>query len=945
MRKLDIAKNKQQIIFHGLAFILPIIILATAFILNNIYPFGERQVLVTDYWHQYYPFLSEHWHRLREGNSLLWSWGAGGGHDYLAHFAYYMASPLNFLIVLFPHRHLREVLVVFTLIKTGLAGLFMSFFLTRVVKNHDIFLTIFSIFYALCAFILGYYWNIMWHDTISLMPLVLLGVHSLVKEGKYRLYIGSLAVAVFANFYIGLFICIIVAITFFIRLIVEKLNKQQVIRSFLLMGVSTLIGIGMSAMILLAAYGALSNSYRSETVFPEFTLYNHFTSVIGNFIPFTPPTSLDGLPNLYSGLLSILLLPVFILSKKIPLREKIIYSALLVFLVLSVNINILNFIWNGFTVTNMLPFRFSFIISFVLIAMAYRAYQTIKDEVTLFDVFEMGIGALFFHSFALIGGQDIHYILYSVMLALIYLSLFSFLTHVKNKNVFKYMLFVVVLGELFYTTYLGVVQVGTTTRNNFPMDYYFVQDLLEEREFAEVDFFRTEFARPRTLNSASAFGFDGISLFSSFANVSATEFMEGIGLLGWPRGNRYTFSASTPLTNSFLNLRYMITRSDQPIDNPDFWDLIAIEGNNYLYRNRFYLPFGFAVDPNIMHYEGNPLNPLMAQNELFNLATGLEGDLFTFMWSHQPHFSLFDMDVSSIGHYRFTLMDSVNFDNSRLHFNYAIQAPGSVYGYFRFHDIDNLNVLVDDVFRQSVEVRRPYIFSMGTFKEGQVISVDAIANSTSGNGTFYVARLDQALFEAGFAVLSENVLELTSFADTSFSGTITVDEPRILYLSLAHGDNWRAFVNGEESEILSIGGAMAGLNLSAGTHVIEFRYHNSLVNLGIKVSAISTVIYAAVLFFSRKGKNIFEPLFDKILPLPPVVEDEVVDFEDLEIDGLSEDEIAEKFEDMDDVSDELLLIDGADDDDLLEDDLSAADDDANKTEPETADEFEKTENA
>jgi uncharacterized membrane protein YfhO len=59
--------------------------------------------------------------------------------------------------------------------------------------------------------------NIMWMDNIILFPLILLGMDSLIKEGRFRMYTGLLAVAVFSNFYIGYMTCLFIAVYFFIR--------------------------------------------------------------------------------------------------------------------------------------------------------------------------------------------------------------------------------------------------------------------------------------------------------------------------------------------------------------------------------------------------------------------------------------------------------------------------------------------------------------------------------------------------------------------------------------------------------------------------------------------------------------------------------------------------------------------------------------------------------
>ena len=860
--------KKQKRILHLLSAVIPFIILGVAFILHDIYPFGDRQILVTDFWHQYFPFLSDHWHRLREGGSFLWSWRAGGGHDYLAHFAYYLASPLNFLIVLFPHEYLREVLTVFVLIKVAFSGFFMSLFLSKALKRYDILLPVFSAFYALCAFTLGYYWNIMWFDTIALLPLVMLGVYALVTEGKYRLYIGSLAVAIMANFYIGIFICIAVAIMFFIQSYVAKLSRREFLQRVLTIGIATIIALGIASIILLPTYSALQNSARAETRFPNFRVYNSFASVLGNFIAFTPPTSLDGLPNLYSGLLSVILIPIFVLSKKISIREKVAYLTLLIFLILSVNINILNFIWNGFTATNMLPFRFSFIASFVVVVMAYKAY-TVMDEVTKKDVIAIGIAAVFFHLMAMLGEQESTYINRSVILSVVYLALFAFAAFKKHLFLFKHAMLLVILIELSLAAYGGVSAVRTTTRTNFPLDYDYVQQLLDHREMSETDFFRTELTRERTLNAPSAFGFDGISLFSSFANVRMTEFVEGLGLTGWPTGNRFTYRATTPLNAAFLNIRYIIVRYDHRLGDGHFWEAVAEEHGNGLSRNLYHLPFGFMVHEDIVHYTGNPDNPFLAQNQLFSLATGIDESLFTLMnVIHVGHYN-YDVYIEEFGRYNFYLREGV--DNGMFRFNYQIpilpeQEPlVPVYAFFNFPNTNHVRVVRSDGYvLQTVYTRRPHIFSAAAVAQDDIISFEADSEVESGRGTIYVAILDQALFRRGFELLAAETLNLTYFSDTRFRGEIVVSEPRILYTSLPYAGNWRVFVNGVEEDIIAIGGAMAGVRLPSGTHVVEFRYHNQAVNLGFAISAVSLVLYAILHGLYLKGIDIFDVLFNKI---------------------------------------------------------------------------------
>ena len=858
--------KRNNIILHGLSALIPILALGIGFALHDIYPFGNRQILVTDFWQQYYPFISDYWHKIREGNSLLWSWTAGGGHDYFAHFAYYLASPFNLLAVLFPHYYLREVLTLFLLFRVGLAGLFMSIFLrfSLNVKKNDILLPAFSSFYALCAFTLGYYWNIMWFDTIALMPLVILGVHSLVREGKYRLYIISLALAILFNFYIGLFVCIFTAIMFFTQCYIAKLSLRKFMQRLVTIAICSVIALGIAAVIILPTYSALQNSYRAETVFPNWRVYESFTSVLGNFIAFTPPTSLEGLPNLYSGVISVMLLPIFILSKKISLREKIIYTAILVFLVLSVNINVLNFIWNGFTITNMIPFRFSFIASFIVVAMAYKAFL-LMDDLKLEDILAIALLTSLLHWMATAGLQYSEYIVNSVILSIVYLALFIIIKFTKKRNIFKYAFFIVILAEVSFSSYNGVAAVRTTYRSYYKTHYDDVQRLLEHRESSEIDFFRTEFVRWKTLNDSSFYGFDGISFFSSLANVNVTNFLVDLGFPGWANGNRFTYAETTPLNDAFLNMRYVLTRHTPLVTDGIFWEYIATEGSDHLIRNARYLPFGFMVNEEVAGYVGDSHNPFNSQNDLFRRATGLDGDLFTLIDIIHVGHRNYDVRRLGLGEYSFTLYEGA-YDGT-FRFNYDMPVDGFLYAYVRFSDTfpnaHNVRVMTSEDDVRPIYNSRPHIFPAGWFAQGQIVSIEADLNFLYGTGSIFVSHFNQELFERGFEMLSAETLTLTQFSDTRLTGTITVSEPRLLYTSLPYAGNWRVFVNGTQEEIVTIGGAMAGVRLDSGTHTVEFRYNDRSFEFGLIVSAICLLIYSVLFWLQRKEIDVFESFFER----------------------------------------------------------------------------------
>lgn len=86
------------------------------------------------------------------------------------------------------------------------------------------------------------------------------------------------------------------------------------------------------------------------------------------------PTFKEGLPNLYCGVGTILLGFLFLLSWDVKWKEKLCALFLLVFFNVSFIIRQLDYIWHGFHFPNMIPYRFSFLYSFVLLVVAYRAW-------------------------------------------------------------------------------------------------------------------------------------------------------------------------------------------------------------------------------------------------------------------------------------------------------------------------------------------------------------------------------------------------------------------------------------------------------------------------------------------------------------------------------------------------------------------------------------------
>ena len=389
LRKQSFIEKYAFVLYVFMAFLIPFLLMFFAFKVMGVSPYGDKQILVTDLWHQYYPFLVDYQAKLKAGESLLWSWTSGGGTNYIALIAYYLASPLNFISVLVPADQLREFLFYITCFKIGLAGMFYSLFIRITFKRKDLSITAFGIMYALCAFIMGYYWNIIWLDSVALLPLVAAGTFALLRQGKFKLYIISLALSILANYYIGLFICAAVLLISVGYSIVRFSGIKKLIRDFFKMAGCSIVAIMMTAVLTVPAYLALGHAYSSSNSFPEKFAVNVGSSpdfagvlegiakTISNSVAFVQPTAKEGLPNVYTGVIMIFLAILFLFCSKIKLRERIVCGCLTLFFLVSFIIRQLDYIWHGLHFPNMLPYRFSFLWSFLLIYMAFRVFMYI----------------------------------------------------------------------------------------------------------------------------------------------------------------------------------------------------------------------------------------------------------------------------------------------------------------------------------------------------------------------------------------------------------------------------------------------------------------------------------------------------------------------------------------------------------------------------------------
>ena len=892
--------------YLALAFLLPFVGLLLLRLVNTITFNGTYSMLYSDQYHQYYPFFLEFRRVLRSGGSLLYSWNVGLGMDYLGLISYYLASPLNLLSVLIPESLTLAYFSLLMLLKLGLAGLFFAIFLKKTFHKDDFSICVFGSFYALCAWALGYQWNIMWLDTFALLPLVVLGTVSLLRDKKFVLYTVSLFLSVCANYYIGFFTCIFIFLLFFCYEICRWKGFARFFSDLLRIAAFSILAIGMTAILELPTLAALQTTQSSVNKFPEGFklnitdddswrgLLDAMRQVAGNMNGGLEPTFKEGLPNLYCGIFTNILAFLFLTCRQIKLRDKLCSVFLLLFFNVSFIIRQLDYVWHGFHFTNMIPYRFSFLYSFVMLYMAYRAW-TLRRSFRIWQIAAAGLMAL---SIVLCGNdisgfldlvsgniaflawnnasnifaniqtiaQNCVYVIYNGVLLALYVIVLvhahtwksnpenmdaeqkqALLNDVRSRRqVGSTMLLGIMVMELA----LNLVNFGAwfpgTNVANYPKGKEDTANAIEYMQEREADnlFYRAETTHSQTLNDAALNNYRGVSTFTSSANVKVTTFMQTLGYGAKNTYNRYCFEESSPVGNLFLGLKYMLERDGKVEENPYFDDLYAF-GDVHLLENNAYLPLGFLANSQLVNVDFDITTQRFSfQNELMEAATGITTDVWYPLTGHDLIITGSDTEVSSQVNSGYCTYSTESGTKGTVTYSYTAGREGLLCINLDLSKKNSYTVWLNGKELYSETYSLPQMLSVSQVVPGDVVEIKLNCKADEkGTISISAAILNEEVFRKCCEILAASVLNLTTFEDTLVEGTIDCNRDGVLYTSIPQNGNWTAYVDGKEAQIILIGDAMCGLLLTEGSHTITFRYENFAFSLGWKVSLVCLVIF------------------------------------------------------------------------------------------------------
>ena len=835
-----------------LSFFLPLLTLFVGMVYFGVAPFGDNSLLIIDGLHQYMPFFSVLYDKLKGGESLFYSFRTGLGINFLSLFAYYLSSPLNLLILLFSREDLNMVVSWLIVLKLALSSLFASVYFTHRSKKPGLHIVAVSLAFALNGYMVGYCWNVMWLDAIMVLPLILLGIEKLIDEKDGRLYGITLFYALYCNYYIAFMICIFSVIWYLFH---HFTSIKQFFCRGIVFTIYSFVAAGMSAILLIPAYlGIKSTASGSEMELPLHSWLTGFWDLIARQFDMAYPIShdnFDGNANLYFGIFAIFFLVIYLSHRKICLIDKGKKLLLIVFFYLSFNEEILNFIWHGFHDQYGIPNRFSFLYGFVLLTMVFEVFEemdSIRIWEPILSLLACGgllAGVCYFTEDAL----PLEVICSAAFLLLAYTAILFLLKKDRKRLAFYHFLLpTLIAGEMMVTALLGFDTNGQISISKF---FYATEDMEEAiEEHEDGTFYRSELAKANIVDESTWYPMHAVTLFGSTARDGVVDLMDS---LGFATGcNEYLYKGANPVTNLMFDVKYLYYHADDSLKT-DF-EYVDSYGSISLYENQTEgMSIAYGISPDIDNWYYSSDYPFRVIND-FTYQGYFIDNIFEDVAIPDP--ITHDCEVSSTndGEYYFELGQKQE-DN----LIFTLPFPDGSDDFYLFYDgtqIEKVEIKIDDTTVESGDFDG-MMLPLGRIEAGSVltITVSLKGEQTSGYVRFSAADFNQEMYQRLVNEMTSQSLNVTSMSDVHIEGDFDAIEDEYLFFSIPYDEGWTVKIDGKNAETFAVGEALLSVIIPEGEHTVTLDYIPSGFLLGRKITLISVLLFALLCIFTHIRKR------------------------------------------------------------------------------------------
>ena len=113
---------------------------------------------------------------------------------------------------------------------------------------------------------------------------------------------------------------------------------------------------------------------------------------------------------------------------------------------------------------------------------------------------------------------------------------------------------------------------------------------------------------------------------------------------------------------------------------------------------------------------------------------------------------------------------------------------------------------------------------------------------------------DDEAYSESYEKLAKNTYDIDVFEDDYVKGSIHADEDGLMMTSILADDNFTVYVDGEAIEYKTVADTMIGVPLTAGDHVVEFKYESDVMKKGLIGSFVGVLLFGICCLIGKVHK-------------------------------------------------------------------------------------------
>ncbi|MGM0219256.1 YfhO family protein [Enterococcus sp. AZ126] len=823
-----------------LSVLIPIGIMVAVYLTMGIYPTSERTVLASDALSQTSNFFASFNNVLHGEQSIFYTWYGSLGLNYWSFMAYYINGIFSFLVVFFDNQHIPDALYFILLLKFGAIGGTFWIMSDRLFKLPQIAKIMLSISFALCGFSIAYSPQQMWLDGLIYLPLVILGIHLLMDERKPKLLFISYLLLFLSNFYMAFMVGVFSFLYVFCRFLTEPKRYKTALLPYLL---TSLLAGGASMVTILPTLLDLKNN--GEGLTPIYSFLTKDTDIwdipaktmVGSY----DTSKYGSAPFIYFGLIGLVFCLFYFVSRKIQLRNKLIYGGLFLLLIASVYIEPMNLFWHGMHSPYMFLFRFSFLISFLgLLLAGFGLEKVTKDDVNQLINCMLGLVLLYVLISFVANRKRYEYldqktVLFTLSLALVYLLLGVLIQKWPRRMMLISGLFCVIfIGEQFINAQRIVS--GIAAEWNYPdrkaYDDHFsdIQTLIDVTKEENTSLYRVGNVDPTSRNESFIHGYSGVTMFSSIRNRHSSQYLDQLGFRSTGTNLTIQYENNTLIMDSLLGIKYNLAKEDLMKYG---FTAKKKAGAYTLYENQFALPLGILTDKGIYKK-----NAVQNQTELLQYLSGDNSSIFTFAEVETIKENNVNVEEQEGGVY----YSRTSISNREL--TYSVDVPADSQAYLSLYGkgsgVDVITKVNGIQHLGSLDSSGQY-YNLGYYKEATTIDVQVVF---AGEKVVQLVQpkamfLNSDRFEKMMKTIQKQGVPFETTGRTA-EAKVNLSKEQVVLTTIPYDKGWRAYIDGKRVEIPTFKDAFLALPVPKGKHTVKlvFLPEGFSVGLSLFISCI-----------------------------------------------------------------------------------------------------------